>query len=350
MKKKFFTTLVLFASLALTACGGNGGNGGASTKHTHDYGTATVVKEATCEEAGESVQKCKICGHEKKTTIKALGHDLGEETVTKPATCKEKGEKTATCKRCKKEIKTEIPALEHTWDDGVASGKCGEPGKIVYTCSACGETKEETTGFIPHVWDFENATTVAASGDGVEYTIAKCKTCHADGYFVAAAKATLSSNAKKKDAPEGCIKMSPDTAYMTVSFVLPEAKSGTFYLRGAMDYWYQDSNNNQNKTYYDQNNGHTDASTKQGNFKLEVGPDEEHLTNVELPDNTSLKFSDMLPKDVGFTIGSTSWSTIGDCIVGAASLSAGLNMIKFTRVDSYNLAVHDFLFVVPQAA
>ena len=58
----------------------------------------------------------------------------------------------------------------------------------------------------------------------------------------------------------------------------------------------------------------------------------------------------MLPKDVGFTIDSTDWSTIGDCIVGAASLSAGLNMIKFTRVDSYNLAVHDFLFVVPQAA
>ena len=314
MKRKIFTAVVLFASLALVACG-KAEEPSSSSKHTHKWvqDTTKTNVEATCKEEGIKYEVCSICGEKREN-------------------------KTAKA--------------DHTYDAGVASGKCGEAGEIVYTCTVCGNTKKETSGLIPHNWDLANAQTVPASNGGVEYTTAECKTCHAKGYFVAAEKAEITnpSGKAKKDAPEGCIKLGGDGDYMTVSFNLDAAKTGVFWLRGSMDYWYEDSNNNQNKTYYSQNNGHTDSSTKTGNFKLEVGADAEHLVNVELPDNTALTFADMLPEEGGSSYGGHNWSVVGDCIVGAASLEAGLNMIKFTRVDSYNLAVHDFLFVVPAAA
>ena len=45
------------------------------------------------------------------------------------------------------------------------------------------------------------------------------------------------------------------------------------------------------------------------------------------------------------------WQTqIGDIEVGDVSLAAGLNTIKFTRVDSYNIAIHDFVVTFANAA
>ena len=354
-KSKFFTTLAIFAALALTACGGGGqasepakssGKPAASSKCTHqvDENAEWLSNDS------QHWHECKLCGA--KVDAKSHTWEDDPSVPETPATCSAKGEKTQKCSVCGKTKTVATDKLEHTWGEWVldANAKCGEAGTRTRECTLCHEPETETLGIIPHEWDLDNATTVPASNGGVEYTTAKCKKCNATGYFVAAEKATLSSGASKKTAPAGCVKMSPDGATMTVAFDLPAAAAGVFWLRGAMDYWYEDSNNNQNKTYYSQNSGHTDASTKTGNFKLEVGTDPEALTNVELPDNTDLTFGQMLPETVGSNEGGHQWSVIGDCIVGAASLAAGLNTIKFTRVDSYNLAVHDFLFVVPAAA
>ena len=350
--KKLFTSLVLFASLALTACGGNGGGDKTSSKKSTSKHVHEAAENANWE--SNDSQHWKPCKDNDGGKVGAESHTWVQDTTKTnvPATCSQTGTEYQVCSVCGKTRENPIATIDHTWGEweNDESAKCGEAGSRSRKCSVCNETETETLGMIPHDWDLEHATTVEASNGGVEYTTAQCKKCHATGYFVAAAKATLSDNASKKTAPEGCIKMSPDGATMTVSFNLDAAKEGTFFLRGAMDYWYEDSNNNQNKTYYSANNGHTDSATKTGNFKLEVGPDADHLTNVELPDNTALKFADMLPETIGSTDGGHNWSVIGDCIVGAASLSAGLNMIKFTRVDSYNLAVHDFLFVVPQVS
>ena len=354
MKTKFFTTLAIFAALALTACGGAqpASEGGKESKPATSSKCTHQVDENAPWEKDDSKHwhVCKICG----AKVDSKSHTWADDpSVTEvPATCSAKGQKGQKCEVCGATKLVETPTTDHVYGDWVIDGsaKCGEAGSRSRKCNNCDHTETETLGIIPHEWDLENATTVAASNGGVEYTTAKCKKCNATGYFVAAEKATLSSGASKKTAPAGCVKMSPDGATMTVAFDLPAAAAGVFWLRGAMDYWYEDSNNNQNKTYYSQNSGHTDAATKTGNFKLEVGTDPEALTNVELPDDTSLTFGQMLPETVGSNEGGHQWSVIGDCIVGAASLAAGLNTIKFTRVDSYNLAVHDFLFVVPAAA
>lgn len=354
MKRKFFTTLAIFTALALTACGGAqpaSEAGKSSGKPTSSKCTHEVDENAPWQmDDSKHWHECKLCG----AKVDSKNHTwVDDPSVTEvPATCSAKGQKGQKCEVCGKTKLVETDTIDHDFGEWEIDGdaKCGEAGSRSRKCKNCDHVERETLGIIPHEWDLEHATTVAASNGGVEYTTAKCLKCNATGYFVAAAKATLSEGASKKTAPEGCVKMSPDGATMTVAFDLPAAAQGVFWLRGAMDYWYEDSNNNQNKTYYSQNSGHTDASTKTGNFKLEVGTDPANLANVELPDDTSLTFAQMLPETVGSNEGGHQWSIIGDCIVGAASLAAGLNTIKFTRVDSYNLAVHDFLFVVPAAA
>ena len=359
---KLLKMVPLFVALALTACGG--GKGGEeeqsqqqSSGQPASKSNSSTHKHSAAENAPykyDDTNHWQECEAGDGGQVRKGSHKwVADETKTadnKAATCKEAGWEYQVCSTCGATRKHDLAKTEeHTYGTWVndENAKCGEAGSRSRTCSVCDHVDTETLGIIPHDWDLEHAVTVPASNGGVEYTTAVCTKCGATGYFVAAAKATLSENASKKSAPEGCIKMSPDGAYMTVAFNLDTAAEGVFWLRGAMDYWYEDSNNNQNKTYYSQNNGHTNESEKKGNFKLEVGP-ADNLAEVELPENTKLKFGDMLPETVGSVDSSNhNWSVIGDCIVGAASLAAGLNTIKFTRVDSYNLAIHDFLFVVP---
>ena len=69
------------------------------------------------------------------------------------------------------------------------------------------------------------------------------------------------------------------------------------------------------------------------------------MNEVSIADKTSFKFGDVLPQEGGMEYGGHQWSPLGDCEIGAVSLAAGLNTIKYTRVDSFNLAVHDFVIV-----
>lgn len=191
-----------------------------------------------------------------------------------------------------------------------------------------------------HTW--ETTSTVEASEGGKAYDYVKCSGCQKTGLMVAVADATITGT--KKDAPEGCIKLGSNGNSFEVKIYLPEAKSGVLYQRGTMDYWYEDSNNNQEKTYYSQNSGNTDESAGIGNFKCEVGVGET-LTEVSIADKTGVTFGDMLPEEGATEFGGHQWSALGDCEIGAVTLAAGLNTIKYTRVDSYNLAVHGFLLI-----
>lgn len=228
------------------------------------------------------------------------------------------------------------------WGDWkvVTPATCGAEGKEERTSDA-GNKEERAIPKLPqHTWADDGD--VAASNDGVAYKKVKCSVCNAQGIMISTAENTHTGT--PKDAPEGCIKLGKDGDSFEVKFNLDEAKTGILYQRGRMDYWYEDSNNNQNKGYYDQNNGHTDSATGVGNFKVEIGL-EGAMTEVSIADKTSFKFADALPEEGGMEYGSHQWSALGDCEIGAVSLAAGLNTIKYTRVDSYNLAVHDFVIV-----
>ena len=229
------------------------------------------------------------------------------------------------------------------WGDWkvVTPATCGAEGKEERISDAGNKEERPIPKLKQHTWADDGD--VAASNGGVAYKKVKCSVCQAKGLMISTAENTHTGT--PKSAPEGCIKLGKDGDTFEVKFNLEEAVTGVLYQRGRMDYWYEDSNNNQNKGYYDQNNGHTDTSTGVGNFKVEIGL-EGAMTEVSIADKTAFKFADALPEEGGIDFGDHKWSALGDCEIGAVSLSAGLNTIKYTRVDSYNLAVHDFVIVL----
>ena len=150
-----------------------------------------------------------------------------------------------------------------------------------------------------------------------------------------------------KTAPEGCVKLGANGDTMTATIKLAEAKAGKLYIRGSMDYWYTDSNQNEQKGIFNgKSGGAANKDNNKANFTMEVGQDAASLTEVEITSDKDLLYKDWLPEEVGFeNVSGTNWSQIGDIEVGDVSLAAGVNLIKFTRTDSYNIAVHDFVVV-----
>ena len=228
------------------------------------------------------------------------------------------------------------------WGDWkvVTPATCAAEGKEERVSDAGNKEERAIPKLKQHTWAEDGD--VAASNGGVAYKKIKCSVCNAQGIMISTAENTHTGT--PKDAPEGCVKLGKDGDTFEVKFNLDEAKTGILYQRGRMDYWYEDSNNNQNKGYYDANNGHTDSTAGVGNFKVEIGL-EGAMNEVSIADKTSFKFGDVLPKEGGMEYGGHQWSALGDCEIGAVSLAAGLNTIKYTRVDSFNLAVHDFVIV-----
>ena len=380
MKKRLLTVLALFASLAITACGGNTRKSSSAPESSpapesssevessvapesssevsesssiapcskHTWGDYVETTPATCTVDGVQTRTCSVCGATQEKSIKA-GHKWGEWEETTPATCSKEGKQERTCSVCGETEEKDIDKLAHTWDNGVASGNCGEAGKVTYTCTACDATKEETSGYIQHSWEVTGK--VDAGDGGLEYNLVKCTKCQKEGLMVAVANSEIeftssdSSKRSLKTAPEGCVKLPANNDNFTVTIKLAEAKTGKIYMRGSMDYWYTSSNQNEQKGIYNgQSNGTANKANGIANFKIEYGTSADSLTQVALTADKDLLYKDFLPEEPGFTsIASTDWSQIGDVEVGNVSLAAGLNILKFTRVDSYNLAIHDLV-------
>ena len=352
MKTKILPMLALFVSLALTACGsttdksntpassGTKPNSSGSAAHVHTFDTTKWENDATYHWHPAT------CEHTTQKGDRAA-HTLEDYTdathVNKAATCKEEGVKYEKCSVCGYIKETKLNKLDHTWDAGVSTGNCGEAGKTTYTCTVCGETKEETSGYIQHAWEVTGK--VDAGDGGLEYNLVKCTKCQKEGLMVAVKDADVkftssdTTKQKLKDAPEGCIKLPANGDNFTVKINLAAAKTGKLYMRGSMDYWHDDGSNNKNWE-----KGIYTGSNNSANFKMEVGTAADNLTEVALTANTDLLYQDFFPEEPAFTnIAGTNWSAIADVEIGNVSLAAGLNILKFTRTASYNIAIHDFV-------
>ena len=124
---------------------------------------------ATCEKEGsyDEVISCTVCGEvisRKTKTVPALGHDWGTWTVIKEATVDEEGEETRTCKRDGAHTETRaIPKKDHehvagvvTRDNEVAA-TCYDEGSYdeVVNCTICGTELSRVTKTVPalgHDW------------------------------------------------------------------------------------------------------------------------------------------------------------------------------------------------------
>ena len=311
MKRKFFTTLALFFSLAITACNGGGkseeikwesdktnhwhlvdGEQADKAKHTFEEDKAQSVA-ATCKAEGKKVEVCSVCGYVKETTLKQLDHKWDDGKVTKEATCSVPGEKTYTCSLCGETKKEEIKA-DHVWGTAVAvTGGEGEVDYNIFTCTVCNTAKK-----IEFVAKNDKATLTGSF--------------KADSQFPDYMK--LDSNGNSVE-------------YKINSSVAGKAK---IYQRGVMDFWYDSNNKNETRNYY------AGKNNQDGNFKLEVNGNA-----VDYSWSKDITYADMLPGEA-----QNGYSPLGDALIGDCELIAGVNTIKYTRQESYNMLIKDFVIII----
>ena len=143
--------------------------------HEHLYANETIVKEATCTEAGTKKVSCE-CGEFELIEIPATGeHTYGDAVTTKAATCTKAGEQTATCSVCGDQKVTPVSATGvHIYLNAVCMG-CGTSPISVYEMpsayDADGDGKKDTYNFSKdlldgyqngvHVWAGDYDTTLS---------------------------------------------------------------------------------------------------------------------------------------------------------------------------------------------
>lgn len=126
MKRKIILLIIALAgalclSLALAAC--SKGADPVDPDHQQSFGEWTVKTAPTCEEEGEEIRVCTVCGgeaegHVESRPVAALGHDWGEGVITLQPTCSAAGEKLVTCKRDSSHTKTDIVSMvPHVYGD-----------------------------------------------------------------------------------------------------------------------------------------------------------------------------------------------------------------------------------------
>ena len=99
--KKLLATLVLFASLSITACGG-GNKTSSSGKHTHSWGEWQEVTAPSCEAKGSQKRTCKTCNEVETKELDALGHDYTGTPVAQAEVADCANSSTVKCSRCQK--------------------------------------------------------------------------------------------------------------------------------------------------------------------------------------------------------------------------------------------------------
>ena len=201
--------LAVAAALAVSACGGNGGNPSSSAhKHTaapdapwqhdnnnhwkdceandggkaenakHTFGDPTDVVPATCTATGSQKVKCTVCGAEVTQTLPMIDHTWGEWEVTAEADCTNAGSRKHTCSVCGEVATEEIPANGHTWGEWEVTKEatCDKPGSQKRTCSVCGDVQEQVIEALGHDLELVGGETPAPAGEAT-VRLYRCKRC-----------------------------------------------------------------------------------------------------------------------------------------------------------------------------
>lgn len=148
----------------------------------HAY-QSVVVREATCETPGKTMDICERCGNVKESTIPQTEHEY--ETQVLPATCTSPGYTLNECAVCGDRHITDLtPALSHDYAAKTIPAGCETGGKTIHTCAGCGSTfVTDYTNPLGHSWDEgKEITDSTCTGEGVmEYTCTRCGATRLEG-------------------------------------------------------------------------------------------------------------------------------------------------------------------------
>ena len=172
-----------------------------------------------------------------------------------------------------------------------------------------------------HVWGTE--TKVATSGCNDIYT-ATCS-CGKKKVSFVAKDGTLASGSTNNNS-SGYMKLATNGNSISYKINLPEAINGKVYFYGCMDSW----PDNGSKNYYSGKNSGTENT---GNFSLKF-------------DGNAVDYSAMKSKTYSdFFTGLGSNSDDGYAEIGTVNLTAGNHDVVFSRTDSYNVLVKNFVII-----
>ena len=170
----------------------------------HAY-QSIVVREATCETPGKTMDICERCGNVKESTIPQTEHEY--ETQVLPATCTSPGYTLNECAVCGDRHITDLtPALSHDYAAKTIPAGCETGGKTVHTCAGYGSTfVTDYTEPLGHSWDEGTLVTDATcTGEGImEYTCTRCGATRLEGD---AAAGHIPGDAATCTTPQLCTK------------------------------------------------------------------------------------------------------------------------------------------------
>ena len=148
----------------------------------HAY-QSVVVREATCETPGKTMDICERCGNVEETVLPQTEHEYSTSVI--PATCTGPGYTLNECAVCgDRHITDIIPALAHDYTAKTVPATCEGGGKTVHVCEGCGSSFiTDYIGPLGHSWDEGTPVTDATcTGEGMtEYTCIRCGATRLEG-------------------------------------------------------------------------------------------------------------------------------------------------------------------------
>ena len=294
MKKLLAKAMVLFAALALTACGGK-----SEKTHTHKFDQKTWASNET--------------------------------QHWHPATCEHKNVKGSAANHTFQEVTAEYVAPT-----------CSNPGKKVEVCTVCNYRKE-TVLTAEH--DLQPVAHTQGEGEVAE-TISKCSR---DNYYEFSfnaydSAATFSVSSDKHSSYVKLSKQGEGASTVEYKFYSPVALKGRFWIDitgNTSNYWDRTSKSGAQALYYTYNDTTTNINTWKNEVKLngEVVDFENATYKVGSED---IKFGELVYDDFG-TLADNSGTPIS-VPMPEMNLNEGVNTLKFTRLTGYAFNMHKFTF------
>lgn len=269
------------------------------TKVKHEYEEEVDKAVApTCSQKGKKFEVCKICGYENETDVKTLDHEMVDDPSAKVnATCTTDGKTVKKCKNCDYKEETVIPAA-HT---------------ISYT-------------------NFE------ASGDAIKGKTGECSVCHEKQIVLAATDGIMASGSSNKSGiPDGFIKLNSNGNSISFPFNSTVAKQAKLAFECVMDAWTDESGSNKTRTFYTSKSAdYTEVDTP--NLGVEVND-----TAVDTSALKGIQYSEIFTT-VDNPVASN-YSGVIMLNIGNFDMVNGLNTIKLTRNESFNVIIKNIYVI-----
>ena len=148
----------------------------------HAY-QSVVVRDATCETPGKTLDICERCGNVKETVLPQTAHEYSTSVI--PATCTGPGYTLRECAVCgERHIEDITPALAHNYVSKTTPATCEGGGRTLHICEGCGSSFiTDYTSPLGHSWDEgKEVTNATCTGEGVtEYTCVRCGATRLEG-------------------------------------------------------------------------------------------------------------------------------------------------------------------------